>query len=975
LAQLSVLLLGPPRIERDGNAIEVDTRKAIALLAYLVISGQTHQREALSTLLWPESDESHGRAALRRTLSVLNKALDGPFLDANRDQIGLLPTADLCVDVNEFRQLAGGCSDHDGIPQDYCNACIQALSHAADLARGDFMEGFSLRDSALFDDWQFYQSDTMRRELSAVLKMLSTAQASQGQFEHAIATAHRWLALDPLLEEAHRLLIQLYAWSGQRNAALRQYRECVRILEQELGVPPLEETTHLYQMVLEEGELPLPTRAQIPHLQDPQPEVQQVIVDPLKTGTKVYYPLVGRSVESNALLRLYQGIQSDGRLCILEGENGIGKTRLAQEFIAYAEAKGAICLSARCFAGESELAYGSLIEGLRTAIRSDDETRLAQVAPHWLAEASRLLPELNTMFPQLPQPPSLDDPGAQSRFFEGLFQLLKALCKGPHVGILFFDDLQWADNATLDLLTYLARRLTGRPIFVLLTWRSEPTFVRAQLEILARQAHQDGKLLNLGRLTQSQVADLVRQLTERNIALPENLDQRLYQEAEGLPLFVVEYLTALVESQQFGSDWPIPPNVRQTLHTRIANVSGPDHQVLTTAAVIGRSFDFDILREASARSDSEVVSALESLLARGLVIEEPSRDSGELRYDFSHNKLRDVVYEETSQARRRLLHHRVAETLVNQTRSQNTRRQQVSQIAYHYRLGGRDDLAAEYFRQAGDYAASVYANSEALEHYQLALALAHPQAVEIHSHVGDLYLLQGDYVTAAQSYQAAAALASADELSALEAKLADVHHRRGDWKLAEAHLQSAAETLNESNFPDKLAALYAAWSDIAFHQNQVERANELALCSLDLAEKAAEPHALAKAHNMLGILAREQADYEIAIGHLQHSLEIARSLGEGSSLVAALNNLALVYGDASDYTQAIGLTQQALELCTLQGDRHRAAALHNNLADLYHAIGDTLQSMHHLKEAVQIFADIRVGDEELQPTVWKLVEW
>jgi predicted ATPase/DNA-binding SARP family transcriptional activator len=977
LLHLTIALLGAPQIEIDHKPIAVDTRKAIALLAYLASAPRPHQREALSTLLWPEADESRGRAALRRTLSVLNKALDGPFLEIGRDQISLQAGAPVWVDVNEFRRLASGCDLHRGAPQESCMACQRSLAQAAELYRGDFMQGFTLRDSTQFDDWQFFQSDSLRRELAAVLQKLAAIQAGQGRFESAIPYARRWLALDPLLEEAQRMLIQLYAWSGQRNAALRQYRECVRILEQELGVAPLEETTRLYQAVLEKGRLPVP----------PTQDLASEPVDSTWTGARVgvhpasqagappHYPLVGRSLETSALLRLYQSIAQDGRLCILEGENGIGKTRLAQEFLAYAQTNGAICISARGYQGESDLAYGPLIEGLRAAIRDGGAARLADVAPHWLAEAARLLPELNGPFPRLAQPPSLDGPGAQSRFFEGLVQVLLALCVGHSPGILFFDDLQWADSATLDLLAYLARRLPGHPVFILLAWRREPTPVQKNLDELGRQAHSAGAYFSLERLTRAQVSDLVRQLAANGLQLPQDLDERLYLESEGLPLFVIEYLTALTESQQAGNDWPIPPSVRQALQARLATISDAGRQVLSTAAVIGRSFDFDILREASARSETEVVVALESLLGRGLVFEEPAGEGEQLRYDFSHNKLRELVYEEISLARRRLLHRRVAESLVNQARSLAVPDERSSQIAHHYRLGGQEQRAAEYFRQAGDFARSLYANAEALEEYRLALALGYPQAEEVHQAIGELYTLQGNYAAAIQSFQTAAALSPSQGLSALEARLADVYHRLGDWKLAEGHLQSALELLEESGKLEQRAVLYATWSDIAHHQNQSGRAHSLALRALELAESAGEPHALAKAHNMLGILARDQSDFEAAIQHLQHSLEIARSLGEGGNHVAALNNLALVYGDAGDHQQAIALARQALELCARQGDRHREAALHNNLADLYHAQGEGERAMHHLKQAVQIFAEIRVGDEELKPGIWKLVEW
>lgn len=977
MTQLSLRLLGAPQIERQGRAIEVDTRKAIALLAYLAIEPQAHRREALSALLWPDADEHHSRAALRRTLSALKKALDGPYLEISRDQIGLKTSDLIWVDVNQFRRLSAGCDLHNGAPKESCPACVQDMERAVELYRGDFMEGFTLRDSAQFDDWQFFQSDTLRREQASVLQNLATYNAGLKNFDSAITYARRWHALDPLLEEAHRLLIQLYAWSGQRNAALRQYRECVRILDQELGVSPLEETTQLYQMVLEGKQLPLLSTSDV-MVQEPATSLIDLPGEgqpASQAATPPYYPLVGRSEETSRLFRLYQRVDQDGRLCILDGENGIGKTRLSQDFLAYARANGAVCLTARGFQGEADLAYGPLIEGLRAVLKGDGAIRLAKLDPHWLAEAARLMPELNDLFPGFTPLPPLDGPGAQSRFFEGLVQVILALCAGPPPGIFFFDDINYADNATLNLLTYLVRRLSGRPIFMLVTLSHISPPIKPNLQELEQQALERGAYLSLKRLTRSQISELVRQVTASGFQLPDDLDERLFRESEGLPLFVVEYLTALAESQQAGSDWPMPPGIRQTLQARLATVGQIDGQVLSAAAVIGHSFDFDTLRVASARSESEVVAALESLLGRGLVIEESAGEPGELIYDFSHEKLRTVVYEETSLARRRLLHQRVAEALQNQIRGQVTSGKRASQIAYHFRLGGQEHKAADYYRQAGDYARSVYANAEALEEYQLALAMGYSKPEEVHRAIGELYTLQGDYVAALQSFQAAAALAPPQELSVLEASLADVHHRLGDWKLAEGHLVSAFELLDETNNAELRADLYAAWSDIARHQNQMERAWELALHALDLAESSHEPRALAKAHNMLGILARDQSDFEIAIEHLQESLEIARSLGEGSHYVAALNNLALVYGDAGDQQQAVDIAQQALKLCTKLGDRHREAALHNNLADLHHALGESEQAMHHLKQAVQIFAEIQVGDEESEPGIWKLVEW
>ena len=161
-----------------------------------------------------------------------------------------------------------------------------------------------------------------------------------------------------------------------------------------------------------------------------------------------------------------------GHLMLLEGEAGIGKTRLAEEFLADAQSKGAIVISARCYEGETQFAFGPIVSGLRTTLALEGaEQRLKDIPLPWISEAARLLPELFTYRTGLSSPLPLDSPGAQSRFFEGLKQMLYALCKGELPGIVFFDDIQWADSATLDLLNYLVRRLREQSVCLLVTLR------------------------------------------------------------------------------------------------------------------------------------------------------------------------------------------------------------------------------------------------------------------------------------------------------------------------------------------------------------------------------------------------------------------------------------------------------------------------------------------------------------------------
>ena len=927
MPRLVVSLLGAPRIEREGAPIEVDTRKAIALLAYLAVTGQSHTRDALANLLWPEYDQEHARGALRRTLSTLKNALPRDALEVGRERIGLVRDSELAVDIERFRTL---------LAEDRLDAAEQGV----ELYRGDFLAGFTLRDSVNFDDWQYFEADSLRRELAGALDRLADAYAAHGDYERAIGHARRRLALDPLHEPAHRRLMQLYAWKGDRAAALRQYRECVRVLDAELGVAPLEETTEIYAAIKE-------NRLRVPE----QTTSSAPRGGPGARAAKVDLPLVGRAGEWRAVLEAYAAAGA-GHLLVVEGEAGIGKTRLAEELLAHAHAEGARTVAARCYEDEKGLAYAPVVQALRTAVG-----RIGDAPADAVAEAARLLPGVAASPPALP----LESPGAQSRFFDGLATVLTAACAGRPPGVLFVDDVHWADEASLDVLTYLARRLDGRPVCVVLTWRSEdmPAADRLRRLLAERQRAGAATHVTLRRLGEAEVGELARFAAAD---AGEEVSERLYRETGGLPLFVVEYLNALEQPDAEGS---LPGGIRELLLARLAPLSETANQLLTTAAAIGRSFDVELVRQASGRGDEETVAALEELTGRALL-----EETGDA-YDFRHEQLRPLVYEETSLARRRLLHRRIAEALAARQRG----REAAAVVAHHYRLAGRDAEAAEYFRIAGVHARSLYANAEALAHFRTALALGHPDTAALHEQIGDLQTLLGDYAGALASYEAAAAQAASSAGPAIEHKLGNLHHRRGDWELAQAHFEAALAALDDQDSAGARARVYADSSLAAHRQGKTKTALDRAGQALVLAEQAADVQASAQARNILGILATSRGDLEVAHEHLERSLALAETVADPAARVAALNNLALAYRAGGALERAVELTERALSLCAAQGDRHREAALHNNLADLLHAAGRSEEAMSHLKQAVGIFAEIGGREGEHEPEIWKLVEW
>ncbi len=292
MASINLYLFGLPRIVYQERAIEVKRRKAVALMAYLALAELPQGRDLLATLLWPDLDQEHARGALRITLVALSSILPERWLTVDRQTIAIKREV-VWVDTREFLALLAQSRSHLHPPDTLCPDCLNLLEYAIALYHDDFLTGFSLTDSAEFDDWQLFQRDWLRQECMGALRKVATYYGGEGQFQKALAVGRRWLAFDPLHEPAHRLVMQLYAANGQRTEALRQYQECVTLLDSELATPPEERTTALYESIKANTLIALPKIATFAHatgILPPRPPLligRERVLDDLKVRARI----------------------------------------------------------------------------------------------------------------------------------------------------------------------------------------------------------------------------------------------------------------------------------------------------------------------------------------------------------------------------------------------------------------------------------------------------------------------------------------------------------------------------------------------------------------------------------------------------------------------------------------------------------------------------------------------------------------
>jgi DNA-binding SARP family transcriptional activator/tetratricopeptide (TPR) repeat protein len=994
MTELRLALLGPPVVLRDGLPVTFDTRKAVALLALLAVTGREHSREQLADLLWPEADSAKGRASLRRTLSV-TAAVMGAGLTISRAAV-TLELAAVQVDVREFETLIG-------------RADAGSLEQAVQLYRDDFLSGFVLRGCPDFEEWQASVSEGLRQALARGLQRLVAACIDQGDLERATGHARRWLQLDPLHEPAHQAIIRLHGWAGQRSAAMRQYRSLVRVLDRDLAVRPLPETTRLYDDVragrLEPPPAPSVVRAaEPPAVAAPEVAAPEVaapeVAAPEVSGAAGIWPLVGRETELARLRAAWQATGTTGRVVAIAGQAGSGKTRLITEFRTEATQppQAAAVLAARCHDGETALPFVLAADLLRTALAVRPD--LPDVLPaQTAAMAGRLVPALAAAHPDSVAP-ALDSPVAVTRLYAAIADTLRIATQGGDAsggpaGVVVVEDVQWADSSSLGLLAYLVRRLADWPLLLVLSWQDEQAGRLRVLRTALTEAEDQsaGEMIEPGLLGPEAIGTLLEL-----DGMPQVEVDRLMAETRGLPMLVREYIEAL-RSAGDGTqgpeqaDWWPPASVRDLLRARLQAVSEPTRQMLTAAAVLGSDNDADLLRAVSGRGEDEIVEAIDEALARSLLTEIPPPAAGQApSYGFPYEALRRTAYESATLARRRLLHGRAADILTRRhERDPATTR--AATVADHLQLAGRDTDAAQWWWRAAQVARELYAHAEAHAHLVRALALGYPQ-LPGRIALGEVLVVLGRYREALAELETAAALAGAgaseeaDDEAAEEAgasasdravqagiehKLADVHHRLGDWDLAEAHLAVVTELVAAAE-PGRLARAEADRAVVAYRRGDAEQAAEFGRDALSCARAAADRGATAQALNVLGMLAARAGDTAAAEGYLRDSLAEARQLPELGAAVAALNNLARLLAETGRSREALQVAGEALELGSELGDQHRVAALHTNMADLLHADGQGDAAMTHLKEAARRFASVDVGDAP-RPEIWTLVEW
>lgn len=698
---LSIQLLGNFRLHVGNTLIDtINTPRLQALFAFLVLHHEAPQsRQRLAFQLWPDSSESQARTNLRKLFFQLQHALPDAehFFYADSQNIGWNAKAAFTLDVAHLQQQLAHLQQE---PLD-----LAALRQVVALYQGELLP-------SCYEDWITPLRQQLHQAVMTALERLITLLENQRAYTAGIEYARRLLTFDPLEEKSYQRLMRLHALDGDYTGALRVYQDCVAMLQNELEVEPAAETQDLYERL---------RRRDTTLIAKPEPKPQQA--DNL--------PLIGRQHEWQTLQQAWrQAVQGQVQFVCITGEAGIGKTRLAEELLEWAGRQGVITGRAHAYATQSALAYAPVTALLRSPHL---RPRLAKLGDLWLAQVSRLLPELLEAHPQLSPPKAMTESWQRQRFFEAL---ARAVLVDEQPRLLLLDDLQWCDLETLEWLQYLLNFATQARLLVIGTVRSGVGGPNHPLTTLLLNLRRLDRLTELAlvALTEAEVTQLATQVAGRTLAVEQT--EQLFEDTDGNPLFVVETVRAGFNKQatavptpdpgvtfqpESGQESTLPPKIYAVIQSRLTQLSPQAQDLAGVAAVIGRSFTYPVLVEASHQDEDRVVESLDELWQQRIIQEQ----AGEA-YNFCHDKLCEVVYSQISRARRRLLHRRVAQTLERRQDTESANKL-AAMLAYHYFEAGQQEKAIEYMLIAGDQARALYANAEAERFYQSAVKLLEEQ--------------------------------------------------------------------------------------------------------------------------------------------------------------------------------------------------------------------------------------------------------
>jgi len=726
-SKLELHLLGPVEILNDQEKVKIPRRVERAILYYLAIENKPVSRSKLIDLIWPDAEQTDPRAALRTALSRLRNTLpQKDLLITELDQVSLDSSrcdVDLVSFEESYLSLQGVLAS---LPTDQAlsGQIVSQIQDALGLWQGDHViQGDDLYPYPELEHWREAVDRKLNGHRHFLIERLAEHHQVCGQIDRAIDLFTQLGRLNYLDTKAHLAVLDNLMKLGRYQDAL-DYCDALEVIFERLYNAPLPD------MVLERC------------------REAQMLVNNLRQRRAQGWPiphsaqpaLVGRTGEVAVLRKAFYS----GGLVKIQGVIGVGKTRLVQALFEILTPKPLLIL-APAREGEGGLPLAPIIHGFRRHIPDEAWGEIDAV---WANQLALLFPELTQIRPDCNLSGMNQLHSARQHLFDALHHLLRHVA-GKYGRLLFFlDDAQWADHQTFEALAYLVREGFFDECGVLIiAGRSDDA--SQKLDAFFDPFHRTHQMceINLTGLNPEEVCTLTKEVL--NTQLSPTLVEQMYRETEGNPLLIVEITRHLLEMQieiealQSLDHLPLPESIDGLIRSRINQLSEDSRHILTCACVIGDEISLDLLRAVSELPQPQFFAALDPLIsARFLQVHKISPNHEECLY-FSHEKLRELVFNQIPSAYQRAIHRQIAHVLSQKSDASG----EAAVIAGHYLAAGDIVNAFDWLLKAAAHAWSLGAKEDANRVYQQAEELLKdaPQSDFNRNQVLQLYTQWRDY--------------------------------------------------------------------------------------------------------------------------------------------------------------------------------------------------------------------------------------
>ncbi len=702
-------------------------------------------------------------------------------------------------------------------------------------------------------------------------------------------------------------------------------------------------------------------------------------------------PMIGREQEYQQLLQALQQVESGagGHFALISGEAGIGKSRLVSELTAAARQKGFLTLAGHSLTYRRSVPYWIFQDMLRLTLNATAGTpplELRQRLHSSLEDmagpaAGSILPYLEHL---LALPPSdsrqssridlLDSSQLRQQIFLAVRAWLMTLAARQPL-IVILEDLHWADDTTLDLISFLLASIQERPIFYISISRP---FQEGSLMKMAAWAASNLKdhytRLELHTLSPVETQELFDRLM-RISNLSASLRQRIIQQSSGIPFYLEEIIRMLMEQgvlQHQGEDWvladnaesivlDVPNSLQGLILARFDRTAPDQRRLLQTASAIGRMFNLAVLEHVLADvRPEELAHTLDTLVDRDFLYLE--NDPSALTYAFRHVIVSDAIYSTLLRRDRAELHGKIGQAIEAVFTDQLEN--QIEILARHYSWSNLKEKALVYLSQAGQKAARAYNTVQARAYFDEALELllhvphTADQIIQLNVGLANVLLLIGEYEGARQRFERALEMnepgrdSFGGAFSSLNRNIAVTYERQGEYEAALGFLTKAVDTLKNGDSPIEKALALNDMGWIRFRQGQHDTAKDLLLQAMSLSEPTERYDVTASIYNRLGGVFWQKGDLAKASEYVQKSLALREEIGDVAALARSYNNLGLLNWMTGKWESALANFNRCLDLNANLGDIEGSITAHGNLGLLQLGRGEIEQARHHFEEAL-----------------------